>query len=68
MPSTSTYYNTLVNSTTVIYFNCRKYSYFILSCLKPKVIGNIKKIKEKEIFNKLKKKIFKKRFPPRVPY
>ena len=51
---TSTYYNTLINSAIVKYFNCRKNSYFTLSCLELKDIGNIKKIK-KEIFNKLKK-------------
>ena len=56
MPLTSTYYNTLVNFATVIYFNCGKNGYFTLSYLEPKVISNIKKIKEKEISNKLEKK------------
>ena len=59
----STYYNTLINSALVTYFNYRKDSYFILSCLEPKDIGNIKEIKEEEIFNKLKKKNLKKHSP-----
>ena len=54
-PLTSTCYNTLVNSAIVICFNCKKDSHFTLSCLKLKVIGNIKEIEEKKIFNKLKK-------------
>ena len=58
MPLTSTCYNTLVNSATVMCFNCGKDGYFTLSCLELKVIGNIKEIKEKEISNKLKKKEF----------
>ena len=44
----------------VIYFNCKKDSYFTSSCLKLKDINNIKEIEikeeEEEIFNKLKKK------------
>ena len=68
MPLTSIYYNTLVNFATVICFNCRKDSYFILSCPELKVIGNIKKIKEKKISNKLKKKrTLKKNFPLGYP-
>ena len=31
-------------------------------------MGNIKEIKEKEIFNKLQKRNFKERLPPKVPY
>ena len=50
---TSTYYNTLINSIIVIYFNYKKDSYFILFCLELKDINNIKNIKEKVIFNKL---------------
>ena len=42
----------------VIYFNCKKNSYFTLSYLKPKDIGNIKEIEEEEISNKLKKEEF----------
>ena len=55
---TSTYCNTLINFTTVIYFNCGKNSDFILFCLELKDISNIKEIKKKEIFNKLKKEEF----------
>ena len=68
IPPTSTCRNTLVNSATVTCFNCGKNNYFTLSCLKPKVIGDIKKIIEKEISNKLKKKNPRKRLPPKVPY
>ena len=63
MPLISTYYNTLVNSAIAIYFNCRKDSYFTLSCLDLKVIGNIKKIKKKKS-NKLKKKELEGKTPP----
>ena len=55
MPLTSTYCNTLIDSATVMYFNCGKNGYFTLSCLELKDMGNIKEIKEEEIFNKLKK-------------
>ena len=64
----STYCNTLVNSATVIYFNCGKDGYFILFYLKLKVISNIKEIKKEKISNKLKKKIFREKLPSRVPY
>jgi len=40
----------------VICFNYRKDSYFALSCLELKDIGNIKEIEEEEISNKLGKK------------
>ena len=53
----STYYNTLINSATVMYFNYRKNNYFILFCLELKNISNIEKIKKKEKLNKLKKKL-----------
>jgi len=39
----------------VIYFNYRKDSYFTISYLEPKDIGNIKEIEEKETSNKLGK-------------
>jgi len=39
----------------VICFNCGKDSYFALSYLELKDIGNIKEIKEEEISNKLGK-------------
>jgi len=39
----------------VIYFNCRKDSYFTISYLELKDIGNIKEIEEEEISNKLGK-------------
>jgi len=39
-----------------MYFNYSKDSYFILSCLELKDIGNIKEIKEEEMSNKLGKK------------
>ena len=48
MPLTSTYYNTLIDPATVIYYNCGKDSYFILSCLEPKNTGDIKEIKKVE--------------------
>jgi hypothetical protein len=41
---------------TVIYYNCNNNSYFTLSCLELKDIGNIKEIEEGEISNKLGKK------------
>jgi len=49
------YYNTLINPTTVTYFNCGKDSYFTISCLELKDIGNIKEIENEEISNKLGK-------------
>jgi len=39
----------------VIYFNYGKDSYFTISYLEPKDIGNIKEIKEEEMSNKLGK-------------
>ena len=55
MPLTNTYYNTLIDPITAIYFNCGKNRYFTLSCLEPKDIGNIKEIEEGEISDKLEK-------------
>ena len=52
---TSTYYNTLINTTLAIYYNYNKKGYFTLFCLELKNIGNIKEIEEEEIFNKLGK-------------
>ena len=46
MPLTSTYYNTLIDFATVIYYNCRKDGHFILLYPEPKNTGNIKEIKE----------------------
>ena len=54
-PLANAYYNILINPTIVIYFNCKKDSYYILSYLELKDIGNIKEIKEEEISNKLRK-------------
>jgi len=39
----------------VMCFNYRKDSYFAISYLEPKDIGNIKEIKEEEMSNKLEK-------------
>ena len=58
MPSTSAYCSTLINFAIVIYFNCKKDNYFALSCPELKDINDIKEIKEKEIFKKLRKKEF----------
>jgi len=55
IPLVDAYYNTLINPTIVIYFNCEKDSYFTISCLELKDIDNIKEIKEEEISNKLEK-------------
>ena len=41
-----------------MYFNCRKNSYFVLSCLELKDISNIKEIGGKEMPNKLGKEEF----------
>ena len=56
IPLTNAYCNTLINPTIVIYFNYRKDSYFTMSYLELKDIGNIKEIEEEEISNKLGKK------------
>jgi len=58
MPLANTYYNLLIDPTMVIYFNYRKDSYFAISCLKLKDIGNIKEIEEEEMSNKLGKEEF----------
>ena len=55
----NTYRNTLINSAIIIYFNCGKNSYFIISYPELKDIDNIKEIEEKEISNKLKKTLGK---------
>ena len=39
MPPTNAYHTTLIDSATVIYFNCGKNSHFALSCLELKDIG-----------------------------
>jgi len=54
-PLANTYCNTLINPATVIYFNYKKDSYFAISYLELKDIGNIKEIEEEEISNKLGK-------------
>jgi len=54
-PLANAYCNTLINPATVTYFNYKKDSYFALSCLKLKDIGNIKEIEKEEISNKLEK-------------
>ena len=51
MPLTSSRRNTLINPTIVIYYNYRKDSYFILSYLELKDIGNIKETEKEEISN-----------------
>jgi len=55
IPLANAYYNTLINPTMVICFNYRKDSYFTLSYLELKDIGNIKEIEEEETSNKLGK-------------
>jgi len=39
----------------ITYFNCGRDSYFTISCLELKDIGNIKEIEKEEMFNKLGK-------------
>ena len=55
MPLANTYYNTPINPAMVTCFNYRKDSYFAISCLELKDIGNIKEIEKEEISNKLGK-------------
>jgi len=55
IPSANAYYNTLINPTTVICFNCEKDGYFTILYPELKDIGNIKEIEEEETFNKLGK-------------
>ena len=55
MPLVNACCNTLINPTTIIYFNYGKDNYFTTSCLELKDIGNIKEIKEEEISDKLGK-------------
>ena len=56
IPLANAYRNTLINPTLVMCFNCGKDSYFTISYLELKDIGNIKEIeKEEETSNKLKK-------------
>jgi len=55
MPLANAYYNTPINPTTVTCFNCGKDSYFTISYLELKDIGNIKEIEEEETSNKLGK-------------
>jgi len=47
---------TNINPAIVICFNCRKDSYFTISYLELKDIGNIKEIKKEKTSNKLGKK------------
>jgi len=47
--------NTPIDPATVMCFNCRKDGYFVLSCPELKDIGNIKEIKEEEMFDELRK-------------
>jgi len=54
-PLTSNCCNTLINPTTVIYYNCDKNNHFTLSCPELKDIGDIKEIKEGETSDKLGK-------------
>jgi len=55
MPLANARCNTLINPTIVICFNCGKNSYFAISCLELKDMGNIKDIEEEEMSNKLGK-------------
>ena len=55
MPLANACCYTLINSAMVMCFNYRKDSYFAISYLEPKDIGNIKEIKEEEMSNKLEK-------------
>ena len=48
----------------VICFNCGKNSYFAISCLKLKDIGNIKEIEEEKMSNKLEKEEPQGKTPP----
>ena len=48
MPLTSIRRNTLIDPTTVICYNYKKNSYFTLSYLDLRNIGNIKEIEEEE--------------------
>jgi len=52
---TSIYYNTLIDYDIVICYNCGKNGLFILFYLELKNIGDIKEIKEEEIFDELRK-------------
>jgi hypothetical protein len=54
-PPTSACCTTLIDPAIITCFNCGKDSYFALSCLELKDIGDIKEIKEEEMSNKLKK-------------
>jgi len=56
IPLANAYRNTLINPTIVTCFNCGKDSYYALSYLELKDIGNIKNIEEEEMSNKLEKK------------
>jgi len=49
------YRNTLIDPTTVTYFNCGKDGYFTTSCPELKDMGNIKEIEKEELSNKLEK-------------
>ena len=59
MPLTSAHHTPLINPATVTYFNCGKDSYFILSYLEPKDIGNIKEIEEEEEEEKMSNRLEK---------
>jgi len=54
-PLTSNRRNTLINPTTVIYYNYNKDNYFALSCLELKDIGDIKEMEEGETSDKSRK-------------
>ena len=49
------YYNTPIDPTTVICYNCNEDRYYALSCPQPRNIGNIKEMEEGEISDKLGK-------------
>ena len=48
-------YNTLIDPTTVIYYNCNKDGHFTLSCPEPKNTGDIKEIEEGKTTDKSEK-------------
>ena len=54
-PLANIYRNTLINPAIVTCFNYGKNSYFTISCLELKDIGNINEIEEEEMSNKLEK-------------
>ena len=50
-PPAIAYRNTPIDPAIVICYNRDKDGYFALSCLEPKIIGDIKEIEEEEMFD-----------------